>query len=33
MNQYDLWPGPDPDMQNAVFVVKGEREKVPDKGA
>jgi len=31
MNQYDLWPGPDSRMQNAVFVAKGEKSKVSDR--
>jgi 4-amino-4-deoxy-L-arabinose transferase-like glycosyltransferase len=31
MNQYDLWPGPDSGMQNAVFVYKGEKDKVSDR--
>lgn len=33
MNQYDLWPGPDPVMQNAVYVAKGEKESVPQRVA
>lgn len=28
MNQYDLWPGPDQDMQSAVFVARGEKGEV-----
>ncbi|PKN41488.1 MAG: dolichyl-phosphate-mannose--protein mannosyltransferase [Deltaproteobacteria bacterium HGW-Deltaproteobacteria-18] len=31
MNQYDLWPGPDSGMQNAVFVCKGQEDKVSDR--
>jgi 4-amino-4-deoxy-L-arabinose transferase-like glycosyltransferase len=31
MNQYDLWPGPDPAMTDAVFVVKGEKAQVSDR--
>jgi len=31
MNQYDLWPGPDPAMTSAVFVVKGEKAQISDR--
>ena len=31
MNQYDLWPGPDSALRNAVFVVKGEKMEVSDR--
>jgi len=31
MNQYDLWPGPDSGMQNAVFVYKGQKDKVSER--
>lgn len=33
MNQYDLWPGPDPSMRDAVFVVRGEDDAAPQKVA
>jgi hypothetical protein len=29
MNQYDFWPAPDPASSNAVYVVKGEKKKIP----
>lgn len=29
MNQYDLWPGPGPEYENALFVVKGEKDAPP----
>ncbi len=29
MNQYDFWPAPDPASRNAVYVVKGEKKKIP----
>lgn len=31
MNQYDLWPGPDQTMKNAVFVAKGEESSVSER--
>jgi hypothetical protein len=31
MNQYDLWPGPDATMRNAVFVAKGEKAEISAK--
>jgi 4-amino-4-deoxy-L-arabinose transferase-like glycosyltransferase len=31
MNQYDFWPSPDPAAQNAVFVVKGEKSRIPQR--
>lgn len=31
MNQYDLWPAPDPAARNAVFVAKGEKGAVPER--
>lgn len=33
MNQYDLWPGPDQTMRNAVYVAKGEKDRIPQKVA
>ena len=29
MNQYDFWPAPDPASRNAIYVVKGEKKKIP----
>ena len=31
MNQYDLWPDPEPDMQGAVYVAKGRKDNIPQK--
>lgn len=31
MNQYDFWPAPDPAAQNAVFVARGEKDKIPER--
>ena len=32
-NQYDLWPGPGPEFESAVFVVKGEDNQISDRVA